>query len=276
MSNIKITELWSYPIKSTKGISFTETRATRFGIAYDRIFALFDEESQVITARDYPSLLRLSPNITEKGIEFYLENKLAITIPKAVMGIDRYETPITKSVMIFTQPTSGKSVDPDLDVWFSNYLSKKCSLLMMGPQTKRPILEKYGGKQGQTVSYADVAPLLLISEASLADLNSRLEEPVTMQHFRPNIVVSGCEAFEEESWTSIQIGETIYDVCEPCKRCVFTTIDPITLEKRKDGEPLRTLAKYRKHPRGGGVSFGVLLAPRAEGKIKIDDSVIVK
>jgi len=273
MSQIKITELWSYPLKSGKGMKLIDPWVNQRGIYYDRYFALFDEEMQVMTARDYPKLLRLSPNITEKDFEFYIDNKLAITIPKAVMGIDRYETPITKSVLIFTQPTAGKSVSAELDEWCSDYLSTKCSLMMMTNNINRPVLEKYGGKKGQIVSYADVAPISLISEASLADLNSRLEVPISMEHFRPNIAISGCGAFEEETWDSIQIGDCIFDKVEPAKRCVFTTIDPITLEKRKDGEPLRTLATYRKHPRGGGVSFSVLLAPRSEGRINIGDSI---
>ena len=157
----------------------------------------------------------------------------------------------------------------------------------------RQVLEKYGGQPGDVVGFADEGPLSVISQASLDDLNNRLEVPITMNRFRPNIVLTGSQAFQEDDWNTahqgqparmpiqagglgefVKIGDCEFQVLEGCKRCVFTTIDPESLEKRKDQEPLRTLATYRKHPRGG-VSFGVLLLPRKLGTIRLGDRVEV-
>ena len=117
-------------------------------------------------------------------------------------------------------------------------------------------------------------PILLILEASLEDLNARLENPVSMRNFRPNIVVKGCDSFEEDIWKRIKIGECEFRVVQKCERCVFTTIDPDTLEKNKKAEPLRTLANYRRTS-GNDVAFGVHMIPEKLGTIRLGDQVEV-
>ena len=144
----------------------------------------------------------------------------------------------------------------------------------MGDNASRAVAAKSGGKTGDVVSYADEAPILLISEASLQDLNDKLKMPVSMQHFRPNLVVYGSHAFAEDQWKLIRIGEVELEIVQQCKRCIFTTINPVTQQKEANGEPLKTLATYRKLPKGG-VGFGVHLIPRKLGKVKIGDQVEV-
>ncbi|MEL6925702.1 MAG: MOSC N-terminal beta barrel domain-containing protein [Bacteroidota bacterium] len=267
MPDITLTKLWNYPLKSAKGIELSSAAVTPRGLQYDRQWALFDSDGQVITARDYPQLLRLSPNVTTQGLELSLDSTIVLRAPIAEMTAAAV-TP----VKIFSQPAAGQLSSTVVNEWFSNYLGIECRLMYMPESVRRPLLEKYGGQPGQVVSYADVAPLMMLSTASLADLNSRLDQPVSLQHFRPNVVIDGCAAFEEENCTAVQIGTQRFVVAERCKRCVFTTIDPVTQEKRRDGEPLRTLAGYRRHPRGG-VSFGILLVPVGEGTIKTGDEV---
>jgi uncharacterized protein YcbX len=126
---------------------------------------------------------------------------------------------------------------------------------------------------GDEVSFADGYPLLMISLAALDALNVRLTAPVTMQHFRPNLVVRGAVAHAEDNWKSIRIGDVPFDVVKPCTRCVFTTVDPQRGTFDPDGEPLRTLTGYRRTPIG--VTFGQNLIPRGRGQIRLGDPVEV-
>ncbi len=121
------------------------------------------------------------------------------------------------------------------------------------------------------MSLADGFPLLLVSQASLADLNSRLERPLLMDRFRPNLVVSGCEPFAEDSWKLVRVGELTLRVVKPCARCVITTVDQATAAKGK--EPLRTLATFRKH--GTKVLFGQNLIHDGTGTLRAGDTVEV-
>jgi uncharacterized protein YcbX len=119
--------------------------------------------------------------------------------------------------------------------------------------------------------FADGYPILIISEASLQDLNSRLDtpHPLLMNRFRPNIVVQNCEPFAEDTWKRIRIGDVEMALVKPCPRCVVTTIDKETLEKSK--EPLKTLATYRNQE--DGAMFGMNVIPLNEGDIKVGMSV---
>ena len=175
-------------------------------------------------------------------------------------------------VKVFSYATAGKKMDGHIDQWLSNYLGTACQLVYNDDFISRPVLEKHGGASEDLVGYADQCPVLLISEASLASLNAKLAEPVTMAHFRPNIVIKGCDAFAEDTWQEIEIGAIKFRVAQRCQRCVFTTIDPDTFEKSPRQEPLRTLATFRPHP-DGGVAFGVHLIPLSEGPIAISDEV---
>jgi uncharacterized protein YcbX len=130
------------------------------------------------------------------------------------------------------------------------------------------------GQAGDQVSFADGFPLLLISEASLADLNSRLDAPVEMRRFRPNLVVDGNRPYAEDNWQRIRVGDVEFAGVKNCSRCVFTTIDPDSGVVHPDKEPLRTLSTYRRRPQGG-VYFGQNLIPRSGGVIRVGDPVTV-
>jgi uncharacterized protein YcbX len=124
-------------------------------------------------------------------------------------------------------------------------------------------------QQGDRTAFSDGFPLLLISQASLDDLNSRLtqnqQQPVTMNRFRPNLVVSGCEAFAEDGWKKIRIGEITFRIVKPCSRCVIPNIDIETAER--GNEPARMLASYRK--RDNKIFFGQNVIAENEGELTI-------
>ncbi len=156
--------------------------------------------------------------------------------------------------------------------WFSAYLGSNCRLVRFADDAVRPVNPKYAPRPTDQVSFADGYPFLIISEASLAELNSRLDDPLPMNRFRPNIVVAGTEAYAEDTWRAIRVGEVEIDVVKPCARCTITTTDQATAARGK--EPLRTLATYRAGK--SGPLFGQNAIQRASGgTIRLGDPVAV-
>ncbi len=147
-------------------------------------------------------------------------------------------------------------------------------MVLLDKGEQRPILSKHGGGPEEIVGFSDQAPILIISEASLEEVNSRLENEVEMTRFRPNIVVSNCNAYEEDTWKEIRIGDTQLRIIQSCERCVLITIDPTTLVKHSRAEPLTTLGQYRIGPRGG-IIFGVHAVPITEGTISLENPIEV-
>jgi uncharacterized protein YcbX len=152
----------------------------------------------------------------------------------------------------------------------SRVIDKKVRLVFMSESTARKADPRYA-LQGENVSFADGFPYLLISRASLEDLNQRLPLAIEMNRFRPNFVVSGAAPFEEDSWKSIQIGDLRFTAVKPCSRCILTTIDPETGEK--GAEPLKTLSSYRRI--NNKVLFGQNLVAAQTGTLREGDKIIV-
>ncbi len=266
---ITVSSINIYPLKSTKGTSLQKSAISNRGLQYDRRWVIIDSQNQAITARDFPQLLDISSLINGASLRLFYKDKLIgeLSIKEKVGDLI--------NLSIFSEGTSGLVKNQSLNTWFSEFLHVSCKVVYMREGDIRPVAAKRGGKPGDEVSYADECPILLIGDASLNDLNSRLGEKLSMDRFRPNIVVSGCAPYEEEKWATITIGDTEYEINQTCKRCVFITIDPMSKEKHERQEPLRTLATYKQRP-GGGVIFGVHLIPRKLGTINLNDQVFVR
>ena len=155
--------------------------------------------------------------------------------------------------------------------WLSAFLDVRCRLVRFPDDAKRPVDPEYGGPNDQ-VGFADGFSFLLTSRASLDDLNQRLAAPLPMNRFRPNIVVGGGEAFEEDLWKRIRIDDITFAVVKPCARCVTTTVDQQTGEASR--EPLRTLATFR-NVAGRGVMFGQNLIHDQSGTLHVGAEVAV-
>jgi len=177
------------------------------------------------------------------------------------------------SVQVWKDLCEVPAVSAAADRWFCEYLGFPCRLVYMDEAYRRPVKPQFS-QPGDTVSFADGFPLLLLSEASLHDLNQRLGTPVSMRRFRPNLVVRGGSPFMEDGWHRIRVGALEFDVVKACSRCVFTTVDPDTAEKDPDMQPLRTLGSYRRG-REGGVFFGQNLIPRTTGLVRLGDPIEV-
>jgi len=260
---ILVQSLHFYPIKSCAGVDLKSADISPRGITNDRGFLLVDENNRFISQRTEPKLALVKVAMGE-GV-------FAVSSPEmaALTGEIDQDGP-AENVEIWKDTCLALSQGQEIADWFSSFLGKSVRLMMMKDSYQRDVDPKFAISSEDNTGFADGFPFLLISQASLQDLNSRLEDPVPMNRFRPNIVVSGCEAYAEDSWRQIKIGSLVFDLVKPCSRCVITTINQDSLEKSK--EPLRTLASYRTSS-SGGVMFGQNMIHRSCGTIIVGDGV---
>lgn len=261
-----LSEIWIYPVKSLSGIRLTEAQVEEKGLQYDRRWMITDQNGRFLTQREHSIMAMLKVAVFENGLSISsrLEEEKSILVP--------FE-PVTKnpvSVVIWDDEVEAVTMSDEADQWLSEQLNLQVKLVMMPESTQRKADPRYA-KNEENVSFADGFPYLLISQASLDHLNERLEEPIVMQRFRPNFVVTGTSPHAEDDWKSIQIGTLFFDLVKPCARCVLTTIDPETAEKGK--EPLKTLATYRRV--GNKILFGQNVVTKQNGLVKQGDKILV-
>jgi len=263
-----ISELNIYPVKSLKGISLQSAVIEDRGLQFDRRWMLVDEKRQFFTQREVPRMATIKMEVGPNGLIASVNGDGGLEISADT------QTGETANVKVWSSSVKAAFYPEEIDRWFSEALGVKCRLVLMPETTKRKVNPFYAVRKFQdTVSFADGYPFLLIGQSSLDDLNSRLEEPVPMNRFRPNFVVAGSEAFAEDTWKRIRIGSAEFHLVKPCARCVMTTVDQASGEKNGP-EPLKTLASYRN--RRGKVLFGQnLIVEKAGGVIRAGDEVEV-
>lgn len=259
-----ISELYIYPIKSLSGISVAEVIVEPKGFRYDRRFMIVSSEGKFMTQRENHQMALIDVAIDEETLRVWHRHR-----PDDVLELPLVPTePISSETMLVdiwdSKGVPALTVSPAADQWFTNVLEKPCRLVHMPETTHRAVDTTYArDPENDAVSFADGYPYLLIGQASLDYLNQRVAEPLSMLRFRPNIVVSGSEPYEEDAWAHFRIGEIDLYGVKPCARCVLTTIDPETARLGK--EPLKTLATYRqwKHK----VLFGQNVLASSTGKL---------
>ena len=257
-----------YPVKSLGGIKLREASVETRGLQYDRRWLLVDEEGTFITQREYPRMALCSIRVAQEGLEASAPGMEPLLIP---FHPEQASAPVT--VKIWRSICEAVTVGEFIDAWFSRFLGAPLRLVYMTEETRREVNPSYAVHTGDIVSFADGYPFHLLGESSLRDLNGRLATQVPINRFRPNFVITGSSAFEEDGWRKIRIGTTLFHVVKPCERCQIPTIDQETGE-RTGREPLRTLAQYRTE--GNGVLFGqYLIAEREGGVIRVGDTVEV-
>lgn len=271
MNNINVSNLLTYPIKSTKGISLQESEVGLLGLKYDRTYAIINSKNHIITgrSRDNSNILKISTEIKEDILQLTASQHETMHIDlKTVFANGREE------VFIFNKPAKAITSSHEINKWLSAVLEEECRLVKIDQNEMRPFKIKYGGRGNDSIAFSDAAPILLFSEASLNHLNNQIERPVSLLNFRPNIVVSGCEAYAEDTWKKIRIGECEFSVGAPAGRCDFITVDPYTFLRDAEQEPLRTLAKTRTE--NNKVKFGMYLNPIKLGTIKVGDQIEIE
>jgi uncharacterized protein YcbX len=260
---LTLTKVYIYPIKGLPGILLNSAVVEPRGLQFDRSYMLVDENNNFITQRNFPILSQFILSKDALGFKVSYPNwDQSIHIPFIVTG-DEIE------VQVWGDLVKATCLNEAINSWFSNILKSTCKLVYMPNSSHRKLDETYN-RGNDIVSFADGFPLLLIGESSLSDLNNRLENPLNMDRFRPNLVFKGGLAFEEDLFAEFSIGENTFLACKPCARCIVTTINQQTGAMGK--EPLKTLATYRMHE--NKIYFGENVMPlNFGGTIQIGDGL---
>jgi len=259
-----LSAIYIYPVKSCRGISLASARLDARGLEHDRNWMVVNAEGRFLTQRQLPRLA-----LVETALEPKFLRLIAPNLPELRLSLSGR---VGEEVDVTVWRDHCRAIDQGDEAaeWFSTFLGVTCRLVRMGEGFIRPVDPNYAPEDEQ-VNFADGFPLLMISEASLADLNTRCSDPLPMNRFRPNLVVSGCEPFAEDTWHTVGIGKVTFDVVKSCTRCIITTIDQTTGMGGR--EPLITLTTYRRVE--GGVIFGQNLIHRGLGEVCLGNAVEV-
>lgn len=258
-----LASLHIHPIKSLGGFAVQEARITDRGFAHDRRWMLVDENGVFITQREVPTMACLHCAPRTDGFRVTdVRDGDTIDLPWSLSeGIELAARVWNDKVLALVAPI-------EHSLWFSHRLGITAVLVYMPDRSKRATNAAYA--TGLT-SLSDGYPYLIISQASLDDLNARMPLSLPMDRFRPNIVIAGGEAFQEDGWKEIAIGAARFSLVKPCFRCPIPTTDQRTGQRGK--EPLRTLATFRRV--GNEVKFGMNAMAIAGDRVRVGDQVIV-
>lgn len=262
---IFVSALYFYPIKSCGGIALEVAEVSQRGIRGDRAFMVVDLAGRFISQREQPRLALIQPIVKEGGA-------LTVTAPQMLeMPILADDTGRRYNVKIWDDTCVGIDQGDTVAAWFSTFLGIACRVVYMPEDYVRQVDSQYATQEQDQIAFADGYPFLLVTEASLADLNAHMQEPLPVNRFRPNIVLKGTQPYIEDTWRKIYIGEVLFHIVKACARCPITTTDQATAVVGK--EPLRTLATYRRTQKG--VVFGQNLIHAHKGAIRLGDTVKV-
>ncbi|PZS24403.1 MAG: MOSC domain-containing protein [Pseudonocardiales bacterium] len=259
---LTVTGINRYPVKSCRGHGLTHAVAEPWGLAGDRRWMIVDDEGRVVTAREYPKLVLVTPEFDT--------GRLLVQAPDAdPLLVGTPDGSVVTDVQVFASELAAAPASEEAHAWFSTVVGKPVRLVYLTDPAQRRPNPAYS-RERDRVSFADGYPMLLATEESLAALNDLIavgprpeEGPVSMTRFRPNLVVAGAPAWAEDGWRVLRIGTANFRVAKACDRCVLTTIDPDTASRGK--EPLTTLARHRRWD--GKSWFAVNLIPDSPGAI---------
>ena len=261
---VQVSSLHIYPIKSCAGVALTAVRFDTRGPQFDRRWMLIDRDGNFVTQREEPRLSQIKPRITPLALEIEAPGMPKIKVPLSGGRGPRVEA------KVWGHETEAEFLGNDVADWCSDAMQRNLRLVRWAEESARPVSKRHTDIDNQT-AFSDGYPVLMISEASLADLNGRLEQKVTMDRFRPNIVIRGCDAFAEDGYRRFEVGDMTLHGVKPCDRCSITTVDQRTGQAGK--EPLATLSGYRKVD--SRVLFGVNCVYEGFGSIREGDELKV-
>lgn len=270
-----VSALYIYPVKSLRGFSVAAAALDALGLVGDRRFLVIDQNNQTLTQRDLPQMASIETALTPTDLVLQSPDRSSIRIPlRSAATAEHLTVSVWRSKDLLADDCG-----PDAADWLSTQLRVRCRLVRIGERFRRPVLNPERATEHDLVSFADGYPCLIVSEASLADLNRRLAEtgqdPVPIDRFRPNIVVRDTSPHAEDTWSRFQIGDVIFRSGGPCGRCIMTTTDQLTGARGK--EPLRMLATYRRDTqRPTEVNFAQNLINETKvGRIAVGDPIVL-
>ncbi|ONH52246.1 hypothetical protein SAMN04490182_3632 [Pseudomonas cedrina] len=265
---LRLSALYRYPLKSGKAERLQQAGLDKLGVEGDRRWMLVDEASgRFLTQRAVAKMSQLSALWNGSG-GLTLSSPGCAPLDVALPGSDAALLGVTIWRDTLRVPDAGD----EAAAWVSDFIGKPTRLVQLPLERARATDAGYGQDDDQ-VGFADGYPLLLIGQASLDDLCERIGRPMQMLRFRPNLVIEGGDAFAEDGWKRLRIGDVEFRVVKPCSRCILTTIDPQTGERSADREPFATLETYRKTEQGA--MFGQNLVNDGNGRLEIGMPVTV-
>jgi len=258
-----------YPVKSARGIELTAAEVGPTGFRHDRQWMVVDGDGNFITQRSDPRMCFMHTAIDGESLTLRVAGLEDVRVP-LVPGAGE-----VREVTVWNDRVRGLIAGAEVSAWLAEFLGAPHHLAFIAEPEVRQVDLSYG-RPGDRVGFADGYPFLLISEASLEELNRRLasrgQEPLPMNRFRPNLVVRDTLPFEEDDWADIGICDVSFRVAKPCARCVVTTTNQETGQVGK--EPLKTLATFRRV--NGKVMFGQNLIHDGRGRLQVGAGVTVK
>jgi len=265
---LHLRSIYRFPLKSGQGESLTQVGLDALGVVGDRRWMLVDEATgRFLTQRADPKMSQLSALWNASG---------GLTLSTAGTAALEVEVPDAntdlRGVTIWRDTLRVPDAGDAAAHWLSAFIGRPVRLVHVPLERARTTEAGYG-RDDDKVAFADGYPLLLIGQASLDDISTRLGRPLDMLRFRPNLVVEGSEAFAEDGWKRIRIGDVEFRLVKSCSRCILTTIDPQTGERDEQREPLMTLMSYRKQE--GGTMFGQNLVNDSNGVLEVGMPVTV-
>ena len=246
--NATITGLYVYPVKSCRGIALERAELEATGIAGDRHWMLVRPNGRFVTQRELPRMALVVTRLTDSSLSLDAPGMPLLEVGRNAEGVAR---PVT--VWKF----DGRGIDcgEHAAAWVSQFLETPLRLVRFDPGVPRVCSPEWTPGTRAVTEFSDGYPILVIARASLAELNSRLPRALPMERFRPNIVIDGVAAFDEDRVHELRAGPVTLRLVKPCTRCSITTTDQ--QKGAVDGvEPLRTLKEYRFDASLRGVTFG--------------------
>jgi uncharacterized protein YcbX len=262
MDSYRLSDIIIYPVKSLAGIHLKHWQVVKTGFQYDRKWMLVDNQGQFLTQRSLPKMALIKTALTSEHLILSAPHQQDLSLSLAPTGGE-----IIVST-IWHDQCEAWAVCQQADLWFSNFLGVACRLVYFSDENSRFVDSHYAQTSDQT-AFSDGFPFLLISENSLVALNQAMQLNLGMNRFRPNLVISGCSSYAEDSWREIRIGDIDFRLPKPCSRCSVPTIDPNTAQTGK--EPLTTLNRLRKWQ--NKVYFGQNVIHNQCGTLSIGDKV---
>lgn len=251
-----------YPIKSCGGVALNEARIGEQGLQLDRNWMLVDKQGHFLSQREHAAMAAITVSIKESSLAVS-----APGMPTLCISLQHDDAARRVPVTIWNDGIDARDCGADMHDWFSSFLGTEARLVRFDPRVRRACSPRWSKSIPATTQFSDGFPLLVIGEASLLDLNQRLQHKgapaISMDRFRPNVVIAGLEAYEEDYIDTLTIGEASREVVlklvKPCIRCTIPSVDQRTglRDPRWPDEPLDTMATYRANARvAGGLTFG--------------------
>jgi uncharacterized protein len=265
MSALRLTEIWIYPIKSLGGIRLQKAQVLEKGLQFDRRWMLVDDRGKFLTQRVFPEMALFQLTIDNEQLAIDHVNKHS----RHRIDLHPRQTTQQQEVVIWDDTVNAFEVSTETSRWFSEMLGQSCKLVYFPEENERAVDRQFATHE--QVSLADGYPYLIIGQASLDDLNTRMEAPLPMDRFRPNFVFGGGKPYEEDEWKKFTIGSNRFLGVKPCARCVLTTVDQETAERGV--EPLKTLATYRK--RDNKIYFGQNVLAVDHGFVTEEEDIVL-